>query len=45
MEYVKPEIVVLGTALQTIQGQKGLGQVDSEPNQQEPSIAAYEADE
>lgn len=45
MKYTKPEIVELGTAVEMIQGQKGIGRVDSNPNLQEPSIAAYEADE
>jgi hypothetical protein len=45
MTYEKPEIAPLGPAVEMIQGQKGLGEVDSAPHQQRPSIAAYEADE
>lgn len=45
MVYRKPELTVLGAAAETIQGQKQEGLADSEPHQEYPSIAAYEADE
>lgn len=45
MKYEKPELTAMAKATEAIQGQKGQGQVDSKPNQQRPSIAAYEADE
>lgn len=45
MKYEKPEVVPLGAAVEAIQGQKGVGSLDSVPHQQRPSIAAYEADE
>ena len=45
MEYKKPEIARLGQAVETIQGQKGVGDSDNKPNQNRRSIAAYEADE
>jgi hypothetical protein len=43
MKYTKPEVAVLGRAIDAIQGHKGHGFSDSDT--QAPSTAAYEADE
>jgi hypothetical protein len=45
MEYTKPAVAVMGRAVDTIQGTKGPGPFDNDPHANEPSIAAYEADE
>jgi hypothetical protein len=45
MEYTKPEVAVVGRAIDAIQGHKGLGSSDNNQQAQEPSISAYEADE
>jgi len=45
MKYAKPEILACRAAVEMIQGQKQEGVLDSEPQQQHPSIAAYQADE
>jgi hypothetical protein len=45
MEYTKPELTVVGSAVEAIQGYKGLGSSDSSPHAEEPSEGAYQADE
>ncbi len=44
MKYDKPEILVLESAVNAIQGGKGFDDIDS-PNQGLTTVSAYEADE
>jgi hypothetical protein len=45
MNYSKPQIVHLGTAIECMRGKKGVGLVESAPEAHWPSVAAHEADE
>lgn len=45
MNYIRPEIVLAGSAIAQIQGTSKTGQFTETPQLQHATLAAYEADE